>query len=184
MGIGGSRSWWWDEGLTSMMLALLEPAGRQATLQAWLAHDQADVFGHGLGNGYALDCEPVGSGSCTYRQTKESPNAEALSGPEYGFYCYNPWAYYLTISNHLRLNNDSAFLLAQAANSSKTVDGALEVIVTDWKEYVGSTPSLSLHGHSTGPQPTAALSACPFPSAGSFPRNSRLACVAYAVAIR
>jgi hypothetical protein len=27
MGIGGSRSWWWDEALTSMMFALLEPEG-------------------------------------------------------------------------------------------------------------------------------------------------------------
>ena len=27
-GIGGSRSWWWDEALTSTMLALLEPDGR------------------------------------------------------------------------------------------------------------------------------------------------------------
>jgi hypothetical protein len=26
-GIGGSRSWWWDEALTSTMLALLEPSG-------------------------------------------------------------------------------------------------------------------------------------------------------------
>jgi hypothetical protein len=25
MGVGGSRSWWWDESLTSMMLALLDP---------------------------------------------------------------------------------------------------------------------------------------------------------------
>ena len=97
MGIGGSRSWWWDEGLTSMLLALLEPAGRQPTMQAWLAHDQHDVFGHGQGNGYALDCEPVGSGSCAYPKEGENvptapktptPRTAMVSGPEYGFYCY------------------------------------------------------------------------------------------------
>jgi hypothetical protein len=61
-GIGGSRSWWWDEALTSIMFALLEPAGRAPTFQAWLAHDDhaGTTFGHGLGNGYALDC-PLGA---------------------------------------------------------------------------------------------------------------------------
>ena len=39
IGVGGSRSWWWDEALTSMMLALLEPSGRAPTFQFWLGHD-------------------------------------------------------------------------------------------------------------------------------------------------
>jgi hypothetical protein len=55
-GIGGSRSWWWDEGLVATLLALLEPAGRAPTLQVWLAHDDhpGTQFGHGMGNGYAM----------------------------------------------------------------------------------------------------------------------------------
>ena len=55
-GIGGSRSWWWDESLTSILLALLEPASRAPTFQAWLAHDDhtGTKFGHGMGNGYPV----------------------------------------------------------------------------------------------------------------------------------
>lgn len=50
MGVGGSRSWWWDESLTSMMLALLDPATREPTFQAWFAHDDHNgtKFGHGV----------------------------------------------------------------------------------------------------------------------------------------
>jgi hypothetical protein len=165
IGVGGSRSWWWDEALTSLMLALLEPAGRAPTFQAWLAHDDHDgtAFGHGMGNGYAMDCAPLGSsapfgtGTCGM-----APHPGAVPGgvrggsgsgsgggggdgggsgaptalPEYGFYCYNPWAYYMTASNHLRVNNDSAFLHARAANSSVTVEGALLGIATDWQHYL------------------------------------------------
>ena len=204
-GIGGSRSWWWDEALTSTMFALLEPEGRAPTLQAWLNHDvlQNEVFGHGLGNGYAMDCEPLGSGGCTWpgkdtdkdtakdtakdaaKDADPTPPArprrrvsdtndgvvDALGGaqprpaqpsgskntptydtsstsasvgmdggnmtaPQYGFYCYNPWAYYMTMSNHLRINNDTAFLMAVAANTSQTVEQALQTIVMDWQEYL------------------------------------------------
>eukprot|EP00041_Stephanoeca_diplocostata_P028954 m.840757 g.840757 ORF g.840757 m.840757 type:complete len:369 (-) comp23469_c0_seq64:3930-5036(-) len=72
-GIGGARSWWWDESMTSLMLALLEPKGRVPTYQAWLNHDvlQGEPFGHGMGNGYAMDCEPVGSGLCALKDALE-----------------------------------------------------------------------------------------------------------------
>lgn len=134
-GIGGSRSWWWDEGLSSILLSLLEPAYRAQTLQAWLAHDKEgkDVFGHGLGNGYAMDCEPLGVSECTYSHHAKKKEPEA---PEYGFYCYNPWAYYMAMSNHVRINNATDFLAQSAANTSATVDDALETIATDWQEYV------------------------------------------------
>lgn len=96
MGIGGSRSWWWDEGLTSMLLALLEPESRPPTYQAWLDHDDhpGTKFGHGKGNGYAMDCKPLGSGTCFASGScamcdKDEP---VKDDPEYGFYCYNPWA--------------------------------------------------------------------------------------------
>ena len=99
MGVGGSRSWWWDESLTSMMLALLEPDSRAPTFQAWFAHDDhpGTKFGHGKGNGYALDCKPLGSGSCGFNNRIEAPPTPppAKTGPEYGFYCYNPWAFYM-----------------------------------------------------------------------------------------
>eukprot|EP01046_Picozoa_sp_COSAG06_P025616 COSAG06_NODE_2163_length_7438_cov_2.447200_7_plen_421_part_00 len=122
-----------------------------------------------MGNGYALDCEPIGSGSCSFPNettTVEtiadtppaSPTAAAETtattaagtttdaqrsaadsgGPEYGFYCYNPWAFYMAMSNHLRVNNDTAFLGQIAASSrlNLTVDEALEGIVTDFQEYL------------------------------------------------
>lgn len=67
MGVGGSRSWWWDEGLTSMMLALLEPDGRARTFQAWFSHDDhpGTKFGHGKGNGYAMDVSIRSCASCS-----------------------------------------------------------------------------------------------------------------------
>jgi hypothetical protein len=148
-----------------MMLALLEPDGRAPTMQAWLAHDENGVFGHGLGNGYATDCPVPGSESCSFSSTTEDAEdaeddsitddadarteeeaiaaggaqQESNSGlggtkvvperapeePQYGFYCYNPWAFFLTMSNHLRLNNDTAFFNARAASSNKTVEEAL-----------------------------------------------------------
>jgi len=49
---------------------------------------------------------------------------------------YSPWAYYMAMSNHLRLNNDTSFLLAKAADTNMTVDEALQEIVMDSKEYV------------------------------------------------
>ena len=105
-GIGGSRSWWWDESLTSIMLALLEPESRAPTFQAWLAHDDhpGTKFGHGMGNGYPMDCSPIGKGGsqwgvgCTFPDAPSvvddshkgtsqlqppSPPVKA-DGPEYG----------------------------------------------------------------------------------------------------
>ena len=198
MGIGGSRSWWWDEALTSMMLALLEPDGRAPTYQVWLAHDDhaGTQFGHGMGNGYAMDCDPpassgpFGSNTCgsapspgralTMRSGRGNRGNESGSGggnggthgsmasstqsiapkpttqqtaadsaentreegeeggPQYGFYCYNPWAYYMAMSNHARVNNASSFLAMHAANNTRglTVDDAMEIIVQDYREYL------------------------------------------------
>ena len=152
MGIGGSRLWWWDEALTSMMLALLEPEGRAPTFQAWLAHDDhpGTKFGHGKGNGYALDCEPLGSTSCGFageQSPQQMPSgATPGEGPEYGFYCYNPWAFYMAMSNHLRLNNDTAFLRSKAASSNLTVEEALEGIATDFQEYLIAGTNLVDYG--------------------------------------
>lgn len=42
----------------------------------------------------------------------------------------------MAMSNHLRLNNDTSFLLAKAADTNMTVDEALQEIVMDSKEYV------------------------------------------------
>ena len=68
------------------------------TFQAWLAHDDhpGTQFGHGMGNGYAMDCPlgspaPFGSNKCE----TAIPTPTPAPGPEYGFYCYNPWAYYM-----------------------------------------------------------------------------------------
>eukprot|EP00040_Diaphanoeca_grandis_P030960 m.184217 g.184217 ORF g.184217 m.184217 type:complete len:635 (+) comp32181_c5_seq16:689-2593(+) len=144
MGIGGARSWWWDEALTSQMLALLEPAGRTPTFQNWFAHDdhKGTQFGHGMGNGYAMDCPlgspgPFGSNKCQNRPGPPPPPPPP--GPEYGFYCYNPWAYYMAMSNHLRINNDTSFLAQSATPISKrniSVEDALELIVLDFMEYL------------------------------------------------
>ena len=147
-GIGGSRSWWWDEGLAATLLALLEPAGRAPTLQVWLAHDDhpGTQFGHGMGNGYAMDCDPpassgpFGSNTCGAApapglDSEAFDAARAAAGPEYGFYCYNPWAYYMALGNHARLNNASDFLAQHAANNTRGMDveAALEAIVLDYK---------------------------------------------------
>ncbi len=108
-GIGGSRSWWWDESLTSIMLALLEPESRAPTFQAWLAHDDhpGTKFGHGMGNGYPMDCSPIGKGGSKWGIGCSFPNTSSIvhdtykgaaqlelrpslplqkaDGPEYGF---------------------------------------------------------------------------------------------------
>ena len=48
----------------------------------------------------------------------------------------NPWAYYMAMSNHLRVNNDTNFLHSQAATSNMTVEDALEGIATEFLEYL------------------------------------------------
>lgn len=96
-----------------------------------------------------MDCEPVGSTSCTgfpsadnqrrHTSAAAEPRGES-TGPEYGFYCYNPWAFYMAMSNHLRVNNDTAFLKSRAGSSrlNLTVEQALEGIATDFEEYVAA----------------------------------------------
>jgi hypothetical protein len=90
------------------MLALLEPDSRAPTFQAWLAHDDhpGTKFGHGMGNGYPMDCSPIGKGGskwgvgCSFPNSSFDDSASQLAalpppppplveaaGPEYGFYC-------------------------------------------------------------------------------------------------
>ena len=135
-GIGGATSWWWDESLTSIMFALLEPAGRVPTLQAWL-HSDPTATGS---NHYALDCAPPGTTNCNFN-SPESGSAggkdENLGGgPPRGFYCYNLWALFMTLSNHLRINNDVTFLKSQAGSTNMTVEEALANVATFWKNYI------------------------------------------------
>ena len=112
-----------------------------------------------------MDCAPIGKGGslwgvgCGWNDTSDRHLVDATGamplpppppaktappalppllqgGPEYGFYCYNPWAYYMMASNHARINNDTKFLCMQAANSNQTVEDALEGIATDFQEYL------------------------------------------------
>ena len=56
----------------------------------------------------------------------------------------NPWAFYMAMSNHLRVNNDTSFLTSRAASArlNLTVEEALEGIVTDFEVRVAVAPSL------------------------------------------
>eukprot|EP00117_Sycon_ciliatum_P012894 scpid45499/ scgid13774/ len=152
-GIGGATSWWWDESLTSMMLSLLEPAGRTPTLQAWL-HSDPTATGS---NHYAMDCSPPGTVSCKFPSHSEQPshdkrtvmwrdgtesNEASPASPPTGFYCYNLWALFMTISNHLRVNNDEEFLKSKAGSTNMTVEEALANVATFWKQYVIEGTSL------------------------------------------
>lgn len=56
--IGGAITYFWDEALSSLLLALLEPRGRPPTLQAWF---NADLRGK-KHNWFDLDCGPVRNG--------------------------------------------------------------------------------------------------------------------------
>lgn len=56
--IGGAITYFWDEALSSLLLALLEPRGRPPTLQAWF---NADLRGK-KHNWFDLDCGPVRDG--------------------------------------------------------------------------------------------------------------------------
>ena len=54
----------------------------------------------------------------------------------------NPWAFYMAMSNHLRVNNDTSFLTSRAASArlNLTVEEALEGIVTDFEVRVAVAP--------------------------------------------
>ena len=53
----------------------------------------------------------------------------------------NPWAFYMAMSNHLRVNNDTSFLRSRAASArlNLTVEEALEGIVTDFEVRVAES---------------------------------------------
>ena len=57
----------------------------------------------------------------------------------------NPWAFYMAMSNHLRVNNDTSFLRSRAASArlNLTVEEALEGIVTDFEVRVAVALGLS-----------------------------------------
>lgn len=130
--IGGAASWYWDEALSSMLMAFLEPSGRTATYQAWFLSDLAGLNR----NFFALDCPPVGSAydDCTYSGVAEPGTLE--NDGEKTTYPYNTWSYGFSIFNHLRVNNDSAFLGERAANSTMSVDEALERLTLLWQGLV------------------------------------------------
>ena len=52
----------------------------------------------------------------------------------------------MTMGNHLRANNASAFLGASAAGTAQTVDDALHTIATDWRTYLIPGTSLVDYG--------------------------------------
>jgi hypothetical protein len=80
------------------------------------------------GDGFQYDCAPAGSASCEFARASAALKNAPEGDPKYGFYCYNVWAYFLTMSNHLRCNNDTEFMNAKAATSNLTVDQLLEAI--------------------------------------------------------
>jgi hypothetical protein len=130
--IGGAISYFWDEALSSMLLALLEPAGRPPTFSAWFT---ADLRGK-KHNWFDLDCgpdNPIGTvyGACNFSGVV--PPAKPQLG---NVYPYNVWSYGVSMFNYLRTSNDSAFLASRAGQSNLTVDQALEAIVLDWRGSV------------------------------------------------
>ena len=63
----------------------------------------------------------------------------------------NPWAFYMAMSNHLRVNNDTSFLTSRAASArlNLTVEEALEGIVTDFEVQIAVAPVV-LQQHTRG----------------------------------
>ena len=68
--IGGAISYFWDEALSSMLVALLEPRGRPPTYQAWMTMDMKGK----KHNWFDLDCGPIGTvyGACNFTTTTDS----------------------------------------------------------------------------------------------------------------
>ena len=142
------------------MLALLDPSGRAATLQAWL---RTDLRGKSE-DSFPLDCTPAppaltNGSSCTYptaaaaaadssssssssssskqkEKKKDKTTTVAAGVGDNNVYPFNIWSYGLAISNHLAVNNDSAFLRARAGATNLTVDEAFEGIALDWQGAV------------------------------------------------
>eukprot|EP01079_Euglenida_sp_SAG-EU17-18_P003828 gene3828-4218_t len=166
--IGGAHQYYWDEALSSLMLSLLEPEGRAPTLQAWLSGNQS-ADGNGLSASsqsfdniqrfrYALDCSPPGSTNCKYLEeegplhgtshsTHTLPSAPAVSGL---VFCYDPWAFFTGIANHIRVNNASEFLYANAGTYSTTVDQHLEDVALGWKSLAINGTYLVDYGPAAG----------------------------------
>jgi hypothetical protein len=105
--IGGAASYYWDESLSSMLVSLLEPAGRAPTLQAWLT---SDLRGRS-NNLFQLDCGPPGSVTnvCNFTDgggVESAAAADSDSNSDSNIYPYNIWSYAHAIVHHLRVNND------------------------------------------------------------------------------
>jgi hypothetical protein len=153
--IGGAISYYWDEALSSTLLALLEPGGRVPTLQAWMT---SDLKGK-LHNWFDLDCgNPIGTvyGACNFTGNNgatiasdhtASPLQDGAAVGKLGkFYPYNVWSYGANIFNYLRTSNDSNFLSQLAGQSNLTVDQNLEEIVLDWQAEVIEGTRLADYG--------------------------------------
>jgi len=159
--IGGATQWYWDEALSSLLLAFLEPAGRPPAIQAWFT---ADILANAQ-NSIALDCGPIGTvyDRCNFSSSKsngsfgdregeggraregkrDTSKVDALSN----VYPYNKWAYALAINTHMRINNDTEFLNSKAGTSNLTVDEALENLTLDWMtRVIPGTSSLVDYG--------------------------------------
>lgn len=107
--IGGAITYFWDEALSSLLLALLEPHGRPPTFDAWFT---ADLKGK-KHNWFDLDCgpdNPIGSvyGPCNF--TGVAPRVK--SGKN--VYPYNVWSYGYNLFNYLSTSSDSEFLHSRA----------------------------------------------------------------------
>jgi hypothetical protein len=108
--IGGAISYFWDEALSSLLLALLEPHGRPPTFNAWFT---ADLKGK-KHNWFDLDCgpdNPIGSvyGPCNF--TGVAPPVKSGNN----VYPYNIWSYGLNLFNYLSTSSDSRKFLESRA---------------------------------------------------------------------
>lgn len=107
--IGGAITYFWDEALSSQLLALLEPRGRPPTFNAWFT---ADLKGK-KHNWFDLDCgpdNPIGSvyGPCNF--TGVAPHV----GSGNNVYPYNIWSYGVNLFSYLSTSSDSKFLSSRA----------------------------------------------------------------------
>ena len=145
--IGGAISYFWDEALSSMLLALLEPKSRPPTYHAWFT---SDLRGR-LHNWFDLDCgnngaNPAGTvyGPCNFTgKAPRTPSGNVV-------YPYNIWSFGFAMFNYLRTSNDTEFLESLATggvtSSNLTVDQALEGVVLDWKDVAIEGTRLADYG--------------------------------------
>tara|TARA_B110000208_G_C11778562_1_gene432975 strand:+ start:128 stop:2587 length:2460 start_codon:yes stop_codon:yes gene_type:complete len=148
--IGGAISYFWDEALSSMLLALLEPASRRPTYHAWFT---SDLRGRSH-NWFDLDCgnngtNPAGTvyGQCNF--TGAHGKAAVIPAGKV-VYPYNIWSFGVAMFNYIHTSNDTGFLDTLATNgatkSTLTVEEALEGVVNDWKDVAIDGTRLADYG--------------------------------------